>query len=32
MIVNKVDKILTFNTADFLRFQEIQVLDPHLVA
>ena len=31
MIVNRVDKILTFNTSDFVRFQEIQVLDPHLV-
>ena len=28
MIVNRIDKILTFNTADFMRFQEIQVLDP----
>ena len=31
MNVNKVDRILTFNTADFARFQEIRVLDPHLV-
>jgi predicted nucleic acid-binding protein len=30
MLVNRVDKILTFNTADFTRFREIQVLDPHL--
>jgi predicted nucleic acid-binding protein len=31
MNVNRVDKILTFDSADFLRFKEIQVLDPHLV-
>jgi predicted nucleic acid-binding protein len=31
MNVNGIDKILTFNTSDFTRFQEIQVLDPHLV-
>jgi predicted nucleic acid-binding protein len=31
MNVNGVDKILTFDTADFTRFQEIQVLDPNLV-
>ncbi len=31
MNVNKVDKILTFNTTDFVRFQEIQVLDPRTV-
>jgi predicted nucleic acid-binding protein len=28
MNVNGVDKILTFNTSDFTRFREIQVLDP----
>ena len=28
MNVNRVDKILTFNTANFMRFQDIQVLDP----
>lgn len=28
MTVNRVDKILTFNIADFTRFREIQVLDP----
>lgn len=31
MNVNGIDKILTFNTADFRRFREIRVLDPHLV-
>ncbi len=31
MNVNRVDKILTFDTADFTRFQEIQVLDPHSI-
>jgi predicted nucleic acid-binding protein len=29
MNVNAIDKILTFNTGDFIRFREIQVLDPH---
>ena len=29
MNVNGIDRILTFNTGDFLRFHEIQVLDPH---
>ncbi len=29
MAVNLIDKILTFDTADFLRFREIRVLDPH---
>jgi predicted nucleic acid-binding protein len=28
MNVNRIEKILTFNTADFTRFREIQVLDP----
>jgi predicted nucleic acid-binding protein len=32
MIVNGVDRILTFNTADFSRFSEIQVLDPQSFA
>ena len=31
MNVNAVEKILTFDASDFARFQEIQVLDPHLV-
>jgi predicted nucleic acid-binding protein len=28
MNVNRIDKILTFDTGDFKRFREIQVLDP----
>ncbi len=31
MNVNRVDKILTFNVADFRRFREIIVLDPQSV-
>ena len=31
MTVNGVDKILTFNVQDFVRFGEIQVLDPRTV-
>jgi predicted nucleic acid-binding protein len=31
MNLNRIEKILTFNTADFSRFREIQVLDPHLL-
>ena len=29
MNVNRINRILTFDTADFSRFREIQVLDPH---
>jgi hypothetical protein len=31
MNVNRVNKILTFNVQDFLRFDRIQVLDPRSV-
>jgi len=30
-LVAAMVKILTFNTADFVRFRETQALDPHLV-
>jgi predicted nucleic acid-binding protein len=32
MIAHGVDRILTFNTQDFLRYTEIEVLDPVLIA
>ena len=32
MIVHGVDRILTFNVADFTRYSEIQALDPRLIS
>jgi len=32
MIVERVPSLLTFNTRDFARFNEIVVLEPHDVA
>ena len=31
MLVNGVGSILTFNSQDFRRYREIQVLDPQIV-